>query len=104
MARTIVALTSVVALTLAACTTEDTRGWSDEAFRDVMTYCQAVTTSGCANLIINIRDGGECSVDAAYRIIDVIQANDEPVEAVSDLVDNVLIPAGDCLGYDSQDE
>ncbi|MCH7901516.1 MAG: hypothetical protein IH818_11490 [Acidobacteria bacterium] len=55
MNRTIGTLAAVVALTLAACgsgtsdttttipttTTTDTRGWSDEAFRDLMTYCQA---------------------------------------------------------------
>jgi len=64
-----------------------------------MAYCQAEAT-GCANLIINIRDGGECSVDAAYRIIDATTAKDDPLETFTDLLDDVLIPAGDCLGYD----
>jgi len=47
-----------------------------------------------------IRDDGECSVDAAYRIIDAATAKDDPVETFTDLLHDVLIPAGDCLGYD----
>jgi len=102
--RTIVTLTAVVALTLGACTSNN--GWSDEAFRDLMTYCQAEVpnSSDCATLIIMIRDGGECSVEATYRIIDAITANpddrDDRVEAFTDLVKDVLVPAGDCLGLD----
>ncbi len=95
-------LTAVVALTLAACgsgtsdttttTTEDTRGWSDEAFRDLMTYCQAEASgSGCATFIIELRDTGQCSVEP-YRIID-------DLETFRALVEDVFIPAGDCLGY-----
>ena len=92
-------LTAVVALTLVACTsnTADTRGWSDEAFRDLMTYCQVrypVSSSGCATLIIELRDAGQCSVEATYRIID------GDSESFEDLVKDVLIPAGDCLGLD----
>ena len=103
-------LAAVVALTLAACssdtasttTAEDTRGWSDEAFRDLMTYCQATEHFGlCANLIITIRDI-RCSVEATYLIIDVMVgfAFDEREEPVNDLMRGVLQPTGDCLGYD----
>jgi len=100
--RTIGTLAAVVALTLAACgsgtasttTTEDTRGWSDEAFRDLMTYCQAETSGdGCATFIIQLRDTGQCSVEATYRIID-------DIEIFEDFVRDVLLPAGDCLGFD----
>jgi len=99
-----VTLVAVVALTLAACgsgtsdttTTEDTRGWSDEAFRDLMTYCQAAEFPNCASLVIGMRDTLNCSVEAAYRIVDVMDSNaagDERREALTDLVDD----AGDCL-------
>ncbi len=94
-------LTAVVALTLGACatttasttTTEDTRGWSDEAFRDVMAYCQAAELSNCASVLILIRDSLNCSVEATYRILDL----DPGGEALTDFVDDVLQPTGDCL-------
>ena len=101
VSRTIATLTAVVALTLAACgtgtsdttttiPTVDTRGWSDEAFRDLMAYCG----SGCATFIIDLRDTGQCSVEATYRIINDLESFFE------DLVHDVLIPAGDCRGFD----
>jgi len=101
-----VTLTAVVALTLAACTsnTTDTREWSDEAFGDLMTYCQATEKfSNCSGLLIGRRDTDQCSVEATYRIIDHLAAADsvtERLEAFNDLVNDVLIPAGDCLGLD----
>ena len=120
MNRTIATLTAVVALTLAACgsgtsdttttiptttTTVDTRGWSDEAFRDLMTYCQAEVPGSriCASLIIDLRDTGQCSVEATYRVIDHILATLD-LEALDDLMRDVLQPAGDCLGYDRVDD
>ena len=111
MNRTIATLTAVVVLTLATCgsgtsdttttiptttTTVDTRGWSDEAFRDLMAYCQA-SRGDCASLIIWSRDTAECSVEATYRTIDDHDAFDE-------LMRDVFEPAGDCLGYDLPDE
>ena len=115
VSRTIATFTAVVALTLAACgsgtndttTTEGTRGWSDEAFRDLMTYCQATAEfDSCANLLISMRDTNECSVEATYRIIDHLEnfdTSDEREEAFNDLAD-VLHPLGDCLGYTILDE
>jgi len=110
--RTIATLAAVVALTLAACssgtipttTTTDTRGWSDEAFRDVMAYCQAANYSrSCADLVTFLRDQGKCSLEATYRLVDLFAGstpspNDTPREAINDLRDK-LHPAGDCLGY-----
>lgn len=109
MSRTIATLTAVVALTLAACgsgtsdttttiptTTTDTRGWSDEAFRDLMVYCQAAEFGFCASSLIAMRDI-ECSVEATYRIID-------DIESFDDLMRDELHPAGDCLGYDPPHE
>jgi len=101
--RTIVTFTAVVALTLAACTTEDTRGWSDEAFRDLTGYCQATTDiRNCASVLISIRAGqlGNCSAEATYRIIDHLVANanaEDQAEALGDFLDDVLRPTGDCL-------
>jgi len=93
-----VTLTAVVALTLAACTTEDTRGWSDEAFGDLMTYCQATEKfSNCSGLLIGRRDTGQCSVEATYRIIDHLKDADsvtDRLEALNDLERDVLQPAG----------
>jgi len=116
-----VTLAAVVALTLAACgsgtsdttttiptttTTADTRGWSDEAFRDLMAYCQATGFGACAFSLIEIRDTLECSVESTYRIIDLIPDSFGAGEALSfdDLMRDVLQPAGDCLGYDLPDE
>ena len=116
MSRTIGTLAAVVALTLAACgsgtasttTTEDTRGWSDEAFRDVMTYCQATGAFGiCAFLITSYRDTAQCSVEASYRLIDQpddIDDGDDRPAARDELMRDVLQPAGDCLGYDLLDD
>jgi len=109
VSKTIATLTAVVALTLAACatttasttTTEDTRGWSDEAFRDVMAYCQAAERVTCAALVLELRDTVECSVEATYRIIDVAG---DGLEVVNDLMRDVLHPAGDCLVYTIPDE
>jgi len=112
--RTIGTLAAVVALTLAACgggtasttTTEDTRGWSEEAFRDLMTYCQATGEFGtCAAFIISLRDI-QCSVEATYRIIDLYDDldNDERQEALTPFMRDVLRPTGDCLGYDLPDD
>jgi len=108
--RTIATLTAVVALTLAACTsnttttTTDTRGWSDEAFRDVMAYCQATDYRSCAFLVTFLRDQGKCSLEATYRLVDFFAGstpspNDTPREAINDLLRDQLHPAGDCLGY-----
>jgi len=107
--RTITTLAAVVALTLAACgsntttTTTDTRGWSDEAFGDLMTYCQATGEFGtCADLLIEMRDTVECSVEAVYRIIDRldgVDGIDERGEALNDLMHDVLQPKADCLEY-----
>jgi len=92
--------------TLAACgsgtsdttTTEDTRGWSDEAFRDVMAYCQATDEIAfCAFVVIYFRDGGQCSVEASYKLVDVY--NNARQGAISDLLRDQLHPAGDCLEY-----
>ena len=70
--------------------------WSDEVFRDLITYCQAPTGlepgGACASFIIELRHTGQCSVEATYRIID-------ESETFRALVEDVLIPAGDCLGY-----
>jgi len=108
-----VTLTVVVALTLAACglgttesttTTEDTRGWSEEAFRDLMAYCQEVSGSGCATFIIDLRDIGQCSAEATYRIIDDLKTIRASSFALRALVEGVLQPAGDCLGYGFPDE
>ena len=100
-------LTAVVALTLAACgsNTTETRGWSDETFGDLMIYCQAATESdnNCAALVLGIRDTAECSVEATYRVIDHILATLD-LEALDDLMRDVLQPAGDCLGYDRVDD
>ena len=110
-------LAAVVALTLVACgsgtsdttttTTEDTRGWSDKAFRDVMAYCQATGDFGtCALLIIIRRDTDQCSVEATYMVmdhLDGIDADERPA-ARDELMRNVLQPAGDCLGYDLPDD
>jgi len=82
----------------------DTRGWSDEAFRDLMTYCQAADYSACAFSIISLRDNEQCSVEATYRIIDLIVENDESFEALNGLMRVVLHPAGDCLGYTIPDD
>ena len=106
-------LTAVVALTLAACgsgttttiptttTTVDTRGWSDEAFRDLMAYCQAAFSEGfnpsCASSLIAMRDL-ECSVEAIYRTFGLTD------KLFDDLMRDELQPAGDCLGYDLPDE
>jgi len=117
--RTLGTLAAVVALTLAACgsgtsdttttiptttTTADTRGWSDEAFRDLMTYCQATGAFGtCAFFIISHRDAFQCSVEATYRVMDQldgIDSDDERPAARDELMRDVLQPAGDCLGYD----
>jgi len=87
--RTIVTLTAVVALTLAACTTEDTRGWSDEAFRDLTGYCQAAELSNCASILILIRDTLNCSVEATYKIVDFLDS-DEQGETLADFVNDVL--------------
>ena len=106
--RTIGTLAAVVALTLAACgsgtsdttTTEDTRGWSDEAFRDVMAYCQADEIGSCASLVISFRDVGKCSVEATYRLVDfVTDITDTSPEAFDNLLRDQLHPAGDCLGF-----
>ena len=61
-----------------------------------MTYCQAEVPGSriCASLIIDLRDTGQCSVEATYRIINDLESFFE------DLVHDVLIPAGDCLGFD----
>jgi len=108
-----VTLTAVVALTLAACgsgsttTTEDTRGWSDEAFRDLMAYCQATGDFGtCAAGLILSRDSDQCSVEATYRIIDHLDGidGDERGEAGGDFMRDVLQPAGDCLRFGLPDE
>ena len=128
MSRTIATLTAVVALTLAACgsgtsdttTTEDTRGWSDEAFRDVMAYCQAADSPGsCASIVTSSRDGGKCSVEAVYRLVDlfngkqfikilptgeIIGPGDTPQEELNNLLRYELHPAGDCLEYSIRDE
>ena len=61
-----------------------------------MTFCQAAEFSSCASIIIEMRDL-ECSVEAAYRIID-------DIESFEDLMRDELQPAGDCLGYDLPDE
>ena len=45
-------------------------------------------------MIIDLRDTGQCSVEATYRIINDLESFFE------DLVHDVLIPAGDCLGFD----
>ena len=100
MSRTIATLAAVVALTLAACgsgtsdttTTEDTRGWSEEAFRDVMAFCQASGGSVCAKYIISLRDA-QCSIEATYLLID----ETDDVKAIA-LVEDRLHPADDCLG------
>jgi len=110
--KTIVTLTAVVALTLAACgsgtsdttTTEDTRGWSDEAFRDVMAYCQASDLQGsCASTVIGFRDGWKCSVEGIYILVDLFTGkrslSGNPNPTISD-----VIPAGDCLEYPFFDE
>jgi len=96
-----VTLTAVVALTLAACgnNTTDTREWSDETFRDLMAYCQTEISSGCATFVIQYRDDAKCSVEATYRLWDAAWANDGGAEAFTSLLFDVLIPAGDCLGY-----
>ena len=109
MNRTIATLTAVVALTLAACgsgtsdttTTEDTRGWSDEAFRDVVAYCQAADYTACASSVIAFRDTGKCSVEAAYKLVDffVTDIIDTSPEAFDNLLRDQLHPAGDCLGF-----
>jgi len=110
VSRTIGTLAAVVALTLAACgsatsdttTTEDTRGWSDEAFRDVMAYCQATDEIGsCASVVISFRDDGKCSVEATYRLVDLVISRHI---TVSDLLRDQLHPAGDCLEYPIFDE
>jgi len=121
--RTIATLTAVVVLTLAACgsgtsdttttiptttTTVDTRGWSDEAFRDLMTYCQAAGAfASCAFLITSTRDTDQCSVEATYRVVDHLDGivdGDEQITALNGLMRNVLQPAGDCLEYYFGDE
>ena len=118
MNRTIATLAAVVALTLAACgsgtsdttTTEDTRGWSEEAFRDVMGYCRATDYTGsCAAIVTSFRDHGKCSVEAVYKLVDlftgkIIIANDTPQEALNNLLRDQLHPAGDCLEYPILDE
>ena len=126
MNRTIATLTAVVVLTLAACgsgtsdttttiptttTTVDTRGWSDEAFRDVMAYCQAAGTAmdpfPCASTVIGFRDI-ECSVEATYKILDHMTAqlglrgspNAPNAQFLPDFLRDEMNPAGDCLGFD----
>ena len=110
MNRTIATLTAVVALTLAACgsgtsdttTTEDTRGWSDEAFRDVMAFCQAADSLGsCASIVISLRDI-ECSVEATYKVLDhmTITIDEGNAEFLLDFLRDEMKPAGDCLGFD----
>jgi len=107
-----VTLTAVVALTLAACgsgtsdttttiptttTTVDTRGWSDEALRDVMVWCEVADYGGsCPTTVIFLRDSGKCSVEATYRLIDF----GSDIEAFDNLIRDHLHPAGDCLGLD----
>ena len=98
-------------MTLAVCgsgtsdttTTEDTRGWSVEAFRDVMAYCQATDEIGsCAQIVTSFRDHGKCSVEATYKVVDhmiaKIDTNDKRQEALNDFIRDQLQPAGDCLG------
>ena len=114
MNRTIATLTAVVALTLAACTsgttttTTDTRaGWSDEAFRDLMAYCQATGGfASCALLMILERDVDQCSVEATYAVVDRLDDldGDERPAATAELMRDVLQPRGDCLGYDLPDD
>ena len=118
MNSTIATLAAVVALTLAArdsgtsdtTTTEDTRGWSEEAFRDVMGYCRATDHTGsCAAIVTSFRDHGKCSVEAVYKLVDlftgkIIIANDTPQEALNNLLRDQLHPAGDCLEYPIFDE
>ena len=111
MSRTIATLTAVVALTLAACgsgtsdtttTTEDTRGWSDEAFIAVVTYCEVRSTGGCATWIIDLRDNGQCSVEAAYLLldeVDKVRGEGNRSRSQIALIADQLQPAGDCLGY-----
>jgi len=104
-------------VTLAACgsgtsdtiptTTTDTRGWSDEAFRDLMAYCQAGGLASCPLFIIFSRDTDQCSVEATYAVLDRLAAIDGPdarSTAIDRLMRNVLQPAGDCLGYRPDDE
>jgi len=109
--RTIATLAAVGALTLAACgsgtsdtttTTEDTRGWSEEAFRDVVTYCEARNSGACATYIIDLRDDGRCSIEAAYLLLDEIdnvRGRDNRTRSQMALIRDQLHPVGDCLGY-----
>ena len=111
MNKTIATLTAVVALTLAACTTtasttttEDTRGWSDAAFRDLMAYCQAGdAVAPCASFISAMR-ARQCSVEGIYEIFDHLDNTDDREDAIISYLRVVLHPRGDCLGYTIPDE
>ena len=51
-------------------------------------------------MIIDLRDTGQCSVEATYRIIDDLETIRASSFAFGALMRDVFHPAGDCLGYD----
>ena len=105
-------LIAVIALTLVACTTttasttttEDTRGWSDAAFRDLMAYCQAGDAVAPCASFISVMRARECSVEAIYEIFDHLDNTDDRDDAIISYVRFFLHPRGDCLGYTIPDD
>ena len=77
------------------------RGWTDEAFRHAVSYCQA---SGdfdtCTLFITNLRDGGECSVVGVLIILDHMDGTEaDEREDAQDVIMRTLQKEDDCLGY-----
>ena len=61
-------LTTTTAIEVTTTTT-----WTEDAFRDVVAYCQATGDfATCASFILNLRDDARCTVEAVYRVIDEV--------------------------------
>jgi hypothetical protein len=57
--------------TAATSTTPPGPTWDDDAFQNVVAYCQATRAfSTCASFILGLRDTAHCTVEAVYRVID----------------------------------
>jgi len=68
-------------------------GWALQSDSPPIPTAKQRDPLGAHSLIIEMRDTGQCSVEATYRVIDNL-------EFFEDFMRDVLQPAGDCLGFD----